>query len=267
LNGGILLKVKIVDRIYKPCNACALNCKNEVIFYDNLHNKANIKVMVIFEQPGGRFGDDDDYIKNYSPEQKAEYHRGTFPSWLAKYYTYNMEIFRNLKKYNYITQDLRYFENAMDEVYFTDAIKCRVEGKSREMEGEAEKERGSTKANYKTCTDEYLGQEIEELPNLELIIACGNKALNSLRYLSKKNKSKIEISKKPTKSYRNQSNPDQTFAHGDVYEFEYNGRPIKVIHFAHPSFIYSRKVKEIKPIIRENEFLKKVCDFVFNTVS
>jgi hypothetical protein len=243
---------EIAEGLYRPCEKCGLQSKYEAIFYDTEQDKKSLKVMIIFEQPGGRFGDDNYYVENFSPKEKSKYFRSNFPAWLARYYTYNLEIFRNLKNFNFISKDLTYFENAMEEIYFTDAIKCRTEGKE--------------KGNLKTCSEKWLRQEIEELPKLELIIACGSKALNALKNISTKNNSEIEISKIPIKSYR-KSNPIQTFAHGDIYEFKFKeNKGIKVIHFAHPTYIYSRKVKEITPVIRENEFLKEACKFVFSNL-
>lgn len=251
MRGWLNLKESIVDRIYNPCNACGFSSRHEVVFYDTEQNKENLKVMIIYEEPGGNPGDDDEFIVNYSPEKKANYHRRNFPSWLGRYYTYHLEIFRCLKRKGYVSKHLKYFETAMKEVYFTDALKCRV---------------NNQKGNVRTCSNEHLIQEIDELPNVELIIACGTLALESLRSMCDIPPQAIAVlSRKPIKSFK--CNPIQDFAHGDIYDFKFKNREwVKVIHFAHPSYIYRRKVKVITPSFRENVFLRKACEFVFNHI-
>ncbi|WP_053362554.1 uracil-DNA glycosylase family protein [Bacillus sp. FJAT-27251] len=248
------MKGKIIDRIYEPCKVCKFNTEYEVLFYDTLQNKENLKVMMMYEEPGGKAGDDDQFIIKYSPEKKAKYHRRNFPAWLGTYYTYHLEIFKNLKEHGYISKHLRYFESSMEEVYFTDAIKCRVE-------------KGGKKGDYRTCSNEYLIQEIDELPNLELIIACGSVALNALKSMCDVPSQAIAVITQPVKSFKYKS--IQKFAHGDVYQFKFRNRAewIPVIHFAHPSFIYREERLNISPVLRENTFLKRACKYAFESIN
>jgi uracil-DNA glycosylase len=244
---GVNLK-DIYDEIM-DCNKCGSILDRQPTYcgYD-LEYTSNHKVAFVFEIPGG---DSPNILKfdfkkfienNILKDNPNTYWRYSTLEWMfnkndngsrnnnIKYYYIKdilctlseRGIINRVNNYDLYDEDdlYRYLMNGfLDEVYFTDAAKCRPRNKQNMIKMNV----------FNNCTD-ILRKEFDYLKELKLIITFGENAIKSLKnvYASELQVGKVfEQTKEISVSMAND------IWHGDVYKLKGTKKPL-IISLIHP---------------------------------
>ncbi|WP_144553409.1 hypothetical protein [Bacillus sp. X1(2014)] len=261
----------IAGRVYN-CGSCKFSSRQQKVFYDTIQDKSKIKAMLLFQNPGGEIDSKArlDELRNKSPQEVAKIHRDGFGEWPGKYYLYFREICLHLHRKGFISKfPSRIGRDIMDEIYVSDAVKCRA--KVKEEIGEWRDFSGFNSIGI--CSFNFLEEEINNLPNLEIIISCGNWANEALSALVKCESSKGyvkhsnyalgKIEKESFNLTPYKKDLINNYSHGKIYELDYiwpngNKRTIKNIFLYHPSWFYNEGPLSNKPGIREKLIIKSM---------
>jgi uracil-DNA glycosylase len=124
-------------------------------------------------------------------------------------------------------------------------VKCKVTDKNQLDEKDA----------FRKCRENYLYREIDSLPNLELIIAAGERAFESIKAVASQG-SIVKLA--------NSIDLERSYNHGEVYQFKYRRRkePIYLIRFYHPTYFYDKNKGGYSEELRELIF-QKGCEHSF----
>ncbi|MBT2689245.1 hypothetical protein J7I93_13720 [Bacillus sp. ISL-47] len=262
----------IAERVFK-CGECKLNNGQQKVFYDTSENKEDLKVMFLFESPGGEIDTEEklEELNRMTPEQVTLEHRKNFDPWPSNYYLIFRELCKTLHHKGYIgNYPNRLGTDIMKEIYITDAVKCR--GDKKEIEDYRNMNGFSC---TELCSDTILKQELDRLTNLKLIVSFGNwanKALNTLVEMKGPGRLVKQGPALRTLLYEYDLEYYQQFCrtsikeHGKVYDFDYkypNGQTttIKNIHLYHPSWFYNTNRclgKANKASIREKLLIESI---------
>jgi uracil-DNA glycosylase len=147
----------LVDEII-DCNKCNFN-KQKVLYFTN----ENPKIAFVMQNPGSEGKQEKEDIKGKTNSEMVYVWRKYLKKWIRRNNNFFDPFFQRLSEYKLINyKDFETFltNQIFNEIYITDAIKCRV--KTEELRSE----------NFDNCSG-FLLQELRAANQLNLIFAFG----------------------------------------------------------------------------------------------
>jgi uracil-DNA glycosylase len=199
---------RLVDEII-DCNKCNFNKQKVVYFADE-----NPKIALIMQNPGSEGNLEKKDMEGKENTEKVLIWRNYLKKWIKRNSNFFEPLFQRLSEYKLI--NYKNFESFLanqifNEIYFTDAIKCRV--KTEELRSE----------HFDNCS-EFLLKELKAANQFNLIFAFGSRTWDWFLKYAPQLINDVKIEKKKI-----------TNVHGYLFKIHIDDRDYFIIPLLHMS--------------------------------